>query len=798
MSQSYLSQDIHFASTLSTYCKSLIRISEKNRIIQDRFKEEEGRFSVSPETFENLVQKSMEQIRKRQTTVKALSVPPTKPYHHLPANSCFMWYILRGKSSRNVIPDYELTYCRQILQKLLKSVPKGELHFGYAKLCFHDEQLSDAYYHITESLKYSGDMVFKQWFSFLALLQFCNNHEEALNMVKRLESYVKERPCIENFWALMTLSLKDLLESRVEIELPHFYATQIKAIDEYYGYLAYAEIFIKENNVQRAVRVLNELVDKNPTRPEAYVLLWELLYKNNLDLEAAQDLMTRAFLRVTDNEFDAYVIIFSINLAKVYSKLKKFNYAFELLQEKFVEHPQLSVYLYHYGRLCIKAEDTLFINSGIAALQECLRLCDNKRYGKIYFWLAKAYFIQNKILEASECINISLEKLTLASNKKSNLLREILANLKPRVLRAENIQKMFSKGEIARVLAECDLALEFDKIKIIKAKCLWSQGFKDDCLKFLNNCIENRSDSLRLYFMLAKYLKKVKNFEVLNKITKKMIKMSKNTQIVTTDWMNSNIWYARSKSAMHKPDKALPLLQCLAKVFPPLPQYEIPYTKYLISAKTAEDFLSASSRAQKHRIYENSDLVPTVQNTLETSFDEHSPEKTQCRREFTSKFIEDSIDDSSFEVSHLMPPETEKLVLSHKSFDITLSRISDRGMLSLANGMLPTGNRVFVGFSVSSECWFLYYISKICMDHDCNFEDGLCAIHDFLTIVEMEKENSTKDRMRIKGMFVRSFLLIGSGNIEGGKSIFHSIKADMEKFNMHKKLDYAKKCLSYV
>ena len=521
MSQSYLSPDSNFCSTLSNYCKSLIRISEKNRIIQERLREDDARCSVSPESFENLVKKSLDQMRKRQTVPAVLSVSKPKPYVHLPLNSCFMWYILRGKSSRNVIPDYELTYCRQVLQKLLKSVPKGELHFGYAKLCFHDEQLSDSFYHITESLKYSSDFLYKQWFGFLALLQFCNNHEEALNMVKRLENYVKENPCIENYWALMTLSLKDLLEIRIDIELPYFYATQIKAIDEYYGYLAYAEIFIKENNVQRALRVLNELVDKNPARPEGYVLLWEVLYRTNPNWDAAEDLMTRAFLRVTENEYDTYVIIFSINLAKVYSKLKKYHFAFELLQEKFVEHPQLSVYLYHYGRLCIKAEDTLFINSGIAALHECLRLCDNKRHGKIFFWLAKASYIQTNLLESSEYINSSLEKLTIASSKKSNYLRDILKDIKPRVLRAENIQKMFNKGEIPRAVAECDLGLEFDKIKIIKAKCLWSQNQRDECLKFLNWCIEGRTNSLSLHFLLAKYLKKVKNLVVLNKVTKK-------------------------------------------------------------------------------------------------------------------------------------------------------------------------------------------------------------------------------------------------------------------------------------
>lgn len=776
--------------------RSLIKISDRNSIIQSKLKADD-RASIFPETFEHLVEKGLESARKRITLTPGPSILiPQVKKSLISGNSPFMWYILKGKSSRNVIPDYELTYCRQVYQKMLKSQPKPELHFGYAKICFHDENLQESFYHFSEALKYSGDQLFKQWFSFIALKEFCNNSEEAQNMLRRLELFLNEAKSIENYWALMVLSLKDFLKSRIEIELPHYFATQIKTIDAYYGYLAFAEIFLRESNITRALRVLNELVEHNPTRPEAYAMLWEILYKTQPSLEAAQDLMTRAFVRVTESEYDSYILIFSINLAKVYSKLSRFNYAFELLQEKFVQHPQFTVYLYHYGRLCLKASDPLFVSSGIGALVECLRICDQKRYGKIYYWLGRAYLIKGDVLEAYENFSVSLEKLSISSNNKAVYIRDKMKELKHQVTNAENIMKAFAKREFARVIAEAGSASEFYQIRIIKAESLWQNGQKEEAVQYLNDALKDKPDSLDLLFALSRYLKKMKKFEILNKICKKIIKLARNTQVITTYWMASHVWYARCKSALHRPDKALPLLQCLAKVYPPLPQYEVPYTKYLISSKSPDDFLSAASRSQKYRIYETIENSATVLNTLDTSFDEQGPQKTLSRREFTNKCLEDSVDECSFEVSNLMVPE--KFILSHKSFDVTLSRMSDRGLLSLAQGMLPTGNRVFVGFSVSSEISFLYHIGKICMDHDCNFDDGLCAIQDFITLTDIEKNSAVRERAKAKGIFVKSFLLISSGRVDAGKALFATVQKDLERMGLAKKLDYAKKCLSYV
>lgn len=128
--------------------------------------------------------------------------------------------------------------------------------------------------------------------------------------------------------------------------------------------------------------------------------------------------MTQAFLRVNDSEFDSYIILFCLNLAKAYAKQGMHNYALEILQEKFVEHPGFPVFLYQYGRACTKACDPSFLGSEIRALEESLRLCHEKRYGKIYYWLSQAYYQKSLFFECYIYANLSLESSGIIASDK--------------------------------------------------------------------------------------------------------------------------------------------------------------------------------------------------------------------------------------------------------------------------------------------------------------------------------------------------------------------------------------------
>lgn len=123
-----------------------------------------------------------------------------------------------------------------------------------------------------------------------------------------------------------------------------------------------------------------------------------------------------------------------------------------------------------------------------------------------------------------------------------------------------------------------------------------------------------------------------------------------------------------------------------------------------------------------------------------TILEQHSPNIIKQRREFTEKFIDDSIDEGSIDITYLMFAENKKHHLVHKSFDATMRRISERGFMSMGMAAgVPTGS-VFVGFSVCSQLDFFYFIGKIALEHGVRYEDSLCAVEDFLVLVELEKK----------------------------------------------------------
>ena len=120
-------------------------------------------------------------------------------------------------------------------------------------------------------------------------------------------------------------------------------------------------------------------------RPEAYYKLWCYYYYTVKDYEQAEDTISEAILKVTSSEYHHYYILFCLLLSKTLFKLKKIRESLDFLQRKFIENPTYPVFLYYYGRFCIKSEDYLFNGSAIGALNECIRLCDTSRYGLIYY-----------------------------------------------------------------------------------------------------------------------------------------------------------------------------------------------------------------------------------------------------------------------------------------------------------------------------------------------------------------------------------------------------------------------------
>jgi hypothetical protein len=86
---------------------------------------------------------------------------------------------------------------------------------------------------------------------------------------------------------------------------PEEYSTAIKSSDSYFGYIAWAMKYMKSARVgsekyEMGRTVLDELVDKNPLKPDAYIALWSIEYKVNRNYVEALNIAEQLFICATD------------------------------------------------------------------------------------------------------------------------------------------------------------------------------------------------------------------------------------------------------------------------------------------------------------------------------------------------------------------------------------------------------------------------------------------------------------------------------------------------------------------
>lgn len=226
---------------------------------------------------------------------------------------------------------------------------------------------------------------------------------------------------IEVNWALMKLSFTDHLEKGREIEAPQYYASFIKCIDSYYGYLVWSEIFIFQKEERKATEILKVLTENYPDKPEAYIKLIDF-YCQHHDYETAEETISNALEKVSDYE---YYIIFTIKQAKIFNYMNRSKESLKLLQQNYEQDSACTAFLYQYGRLCIKALDLNCIGSAIGALEECLKVGDESRFGSIFYWLAKGYLLIRQQIDAFHCMKNSLKYLNNDMKKITEMKNEI-------------------------------------------------------------------------------------------------------------------------------------------------------------------------------------------------------------------------------------------------------------------------------------------------------------------------------------------------------------------------------------
>ena len=701
-----------------------------------------------------------------------------------------MWFMVRKRRMRDLVPDIEyLKYKEVCLQMISKIGNCTEAHFGLGTLYAYEANFDSALSHIKIALNQStSDLTFNVWNAVLTVFRV-NSKKRALQAKKICYSkiYLELIRCniieIEIYWALMMLSLTNYLKIGIEIESPQHYALKIKSIDEYFGLLAWSKILLQNEN-ERAYgeALLKELTISYSNNPEAYLKLWNYYYYNAHAYKQALEIAETAYVGDVGKS-EKYAVIISLNYARSLFKNEKLRNCFELLQLEYTKHSLFTVILYHYGRLCVKGKDPLFLGSGIGALEECLSTCSENRHGQIYYWLTFAYLQAEEKIEAYECakkgiylLSHTLDRLDCIDSdfqkkltKKINQLQEIMKILHIHIISIEMLEKILEDPLpilIGECKAYCSTIHDFDSLEgyLNEAKMLWKYGKYKKAKEILYSQLSCTRVKMKAYFLLVDFCECQGNYEEMLTLSKEIVKKCRNPMIPVQIWLNANMIYAKCLVKHNAYHEALLVYKSLAQVQPIPFIPDMTYTRELQRSFTKEDLDNVILRLEnkeKRSSYLTSSLTDYY---IQRS-------KLVCSRQYITCALIGEDEEEYDKTSNRSKISTERseseLIGSRAPEPLQKSKLSS----------IPSGDSANIGFSVTSQYAFLYKIGKTCAKNDIFIDEGMHALHDFLnahhywTIEGIE----INEELKVKAKFWLAILYFKNKQIPQAEEVFRDI-----------------------
>lgn len=216
--------------------------------------------------------------------------------------------------------------------------------------------------------------------------------------------------------------------------------------------------------------------------------------------------------------------------------------------------------------------------------------------------------------------------------------------------------------------------------------------------------------------------------------------------------MKMHVLYADSLAFDSNPTEAILVLKSLAKVFPPLPFAEIPFTKTLKRSKNLEDLNNASGKSlETSKSYSYTNYRNTQANILNEDYFESYLGKSQ-NTDFNEK--------------------------KSKRYPLKVPQLGTDGFL------------------ICSNVKFLYKIAKIAVKYHENIEDGLCAIEDYLMMLKFNQHKNKKKVQTAKALYLKGFLLVESLNLMQGIQVMEEALPELDRLGQTTKTEKIRAFLS--
>ena len=521
---------------------------------------------------------------------------------------------------------------------------------------------------------------------------------------------------IEHIWCYFELALLG-----TNLGDPHRYAAEIKELNSYYGYLAWAEMALRSKARMewvKGVDILQELIRRHPTAPEAYLRLWDVHYHRLKDHDSALEVIEQAFIKASDSDFK---VLIALKYAKSLHKLQRFDVCFEILQSQYLDHQSHIGFIYLYSRLAVKSEDLKMRCFAINGLREVLLLGGKQRWGLAHYWLAKAYLLGRETSHAVTAFQQAILHLPSREARKAAEIRVYLSQMTSFISSFTDLQTISAfkhnsesavKAQNCRKIAEMSDKTASD---LEYSKVLFNCGMQSSALALIREVCLSQDAVLDPLILQVQMMKKRKNYERMREEAEELIRKSGN--FPTFQWTKAVILYGKSLVFSGEPEKAVLALKCIGKVFPPVAQF--PYISQIQRSHTVPQLSKT--------LFSGSHLFRLSPNA---SFANLAKDKTSL--------LQEVMQTSNREIAALYEPRPTPS--THESPSVfQRSFRNNPGNLTLDNSDLDIYRGTFMsseGFAYSSDPVFLYKIGKIAYSSNTSTEDGIAALKDFLLVLD--------------------------------------------------------------
>lgn len=363
------------------------------------------------------------------------------------------------------------------------------------------------------------------------------------------------------------------------------YAVEISKLDKYMGYIAWIDIYLYSDNkekIENCPHLLNQIITLDYSRPEAYIKLLKVYFKNK-QYDLAYEIGSKLFIYSTfgQNNLLKYAIL------KYYTKTIYYNkqtiISLELLQNQYITNSHMSTILLYYAQLIIKANYIQYYGSGLSALEECLLVCIPERRGKIYFYMGKIYIARNEIITAMKwlrkCTGIkSKNKLNFIHEQEAKFLKEynMSATLQTQIEASHNVIKTapLTPEKIDDFTIKLRYLMNIDPFMSNYYDALihfYIMNKRDEGILILQKMIQNNQTKIQAHIELWKMFKIMNDLESMIFICEQMINSCNSPYIPGSQWIEAHIIYAKTLAFKNNFNKSISVLQSLCSILPKVP-----------------------------------------------------------------------------------------------------------------------------------------------------------------------------------------------------------------------------------